>query len=153
MISDPIHAIVKKLIRKTVDIIAGHYRPLKIEKLKHGWKNKEIEILYNQFDEMIQWESAAWTPVADGDDYNRKLYHGIRDIVCVLLDEDTHYILRFFYFIELINRDYDKYNIEMHNHKAYWNWEAIKKALLELSPNERNPKTIAEVVKRWQRRT
>ena len=111
-----IHDVSKQFIRKTVGYLGKRYTPIVKEKLEKGFSNPEIKLLYDNWTEIIEIEDYADKP----EDANFKLFTQMRDIVCTILDEDSFYLLRFFYLMELFHRDYEKYNIEMHKMRAYW---------------------------------
>lgn len=103
-----------------------------------GWVNPEIGILWNEFGELIEKEKILWDikddTTASGEQINRneRFWRNLRIIVCMTLDEDSYYVLRLFYMVELIVRDYKLYNIEeVHRHKAYWNWEEVRLKIQE----------------------
>ena len=123
--------VVKAAIYKAVNIIADRCKPLYNERKKNGWLNPEVGVLDSHFEEIIEDEEAiAWKhPLNDG--RHRSLYRGIQMIATTILDQDSFYLRRFFRFIGLVNRDYEKYRIQYHVERTDLMYEVIKAALLE----------------------
>jgi hypothetical protein len=140
MLGELLHGTSKKMMRSSVGLLSKTFDPIIKRKMDQGWINPEIEILWDNIGEIIEKEEKAWTRDEQrhrdkhGEkeyvNRDREFWHNLRKILCCLLDEDTYYLLRFFYLIEIFNRDYDKYRIEMHRERAYWNWEEIKAGLM-----------------------
>src|SRR3990167_809127 len=127
-----LHKIAKRIIRKTVSFVAKQLAKTIERKQREGWIYPEVALLYLNFNELISKDAWKWYGHKDWDE---DLWLNARDILCVLLDEDSYYTLRFFYLLEILNRDYDKYNISMHKNRAYWNWDEIFKGLKEGDPH------------------
>jgi len=53
----------------------------------------------------------------------------MRAVICCMLDEDSVYLLRFSTCSRSCFRDQEKYRIEFHKHRAYWDWEEVMRHL------------------------
>ena len=128
------HHLSKPILLNSVGYLSAMLEDVIREKKEKGWVNPEIGILYSNFTEMIEKDYPIME-VEDGKyDHIRRFYCGVRDILCAILDEDSHYFLRFLYMLEILHRDYDLYRIEMHKEKVYWDWEIIIKGLMDDDP-------------------
>jgi len=117
-----LHGAVKTVAPAALGHLAAMTKPIIDDKQKNGWINPEVEIVYEIFTELM----ARDEPIRkEGDDYLRNLFTYFRDVVCVFADEDSHYLLRMFYLIELLHERYPDFRIEWHKNKAYWDWEQL----------------------------
>ena len=124
-----LHTISKPVIRKILKYVADSYKPIINKKKEKGFVNPEMQVFYDEWTELIDMQMDQWT---GPEDKNYKMYHALRDIMCCILDEDSHYLLRFFYLIEMIHRDREKYRISMHRSRAYWHNEEEKKKIHDI---------------------
>lgn len=120
---------------------AKHYKPIYEKKIKEGWINPEIGLIHDIFGEIIDKEEIVWLrqdaqnadQILLNDDItinrNRELWHSIRMIVCCLFDEDSYYMLRMLFLLDALFRNQDKFRMEMHKSRAYWNWDEIKQKI------------------------
>lgn len=129
-----VHHLSKPILLNSMGYLSAMLEDIIKEKKKNGWVNPEIELLYNNMTEVLEKDYPIEEKEDGKYDHIRRFYSSTRDVLCTILDEDSHYLLRFFYFIEILNRDYDKYNIEMHRNKVYWNWEIIMRGLTKDDP-------------------
>lgn len=120
-----IEAAVTAIYKECEDIIKG--------KMEKGWQNPEIKLLYENWGEVIEKDKNVFKSEQEYD-HIRDFMSKLRAIVCCQLDEDSHFTLRFFYFLEVLFRDQEKYRIEWHKNRAYWDWEKIKRDLTEHDP-------------------
>lgn len=134
-----LHKIVKPLIRGAIETNGRMLNPIVEQKKKHGWVNPEVGMLYANLTEVIELDSKKWRAEGNFPNSDYLMFCNLRDTLCVVLDEDSHYLLRFFYLVEILNRDYPDYRIEMHKQKAYWNWPEVMEG-------------IRKEVKEWQSR-
>ena len=72
-------------------------------KLEGQWCNSESQLLY------ICWTNAI--EATELDEQHKALLTASRDVVCVVLDEDSHYRLRMFYFLEKLFEKKETINI------------------------------------------
>lgn len=132
-----LHDFTKWAIRRAVRKIARRMRPVTEWKLKKGWVNPEIGLLYDDFNWLISLDEAPTEPGAfrGPDDKNRALFQDLRDIMCVMLDEDTHYGIRFWVLMHRIHekRWEEAYSIAMNRSNAFFNYREIYAGLLERS--------------------
>ena len=120
-----IHKVMKPIIMNAMSYMNGVVDNVIAEKVKNdSWINPEVKILYEIFSEIIAQDKILRLDEKENDSV-RAFYCNMRDTSCVILDEDSHYLLRFFLFVELIHENYPKFRIEMHKNRAYWNWEQI----------------------------
>lgn len=99
-----------------------------------GWINPEIKVLWDLWEELIEKEKIVWQNTGSGNvdkdkpeiNRNERFWKNLRVLVCITLDEDSYYVVRFFYFLELLFANQDKFNIEYHKKRAYWNLEEFK---------------------------
>lgn len=135
------HGQAKNWIRELVNMIGESKQMQEILARKlgdPGWINPEIQFIYEEvFGQIIEKEKILWTAkndkTEDGKeiDRNERFWKNLRNVVCVFLDEDSYYVLRAFYAIDIILMNPEKFNIENHKRKAYWDWEAYRAQLLE----------------------
>lgn len=103
-----------------------------------GWINPEVQFLHDFiFQAIIDKEKLAWQlgDMARGYhvDANPKFWENFRKIVCVTLDEDSYYTLRYLYAVDEILENPEAFNLAMHKNKAYWEWEDMKIRLMEMA--------------------
>lgn len=120
-----LHKPVKIFIRWAVNKLAEKKMNNIIEyKKREGWVNPEIEQLYSDFMAVCaRYEGRAWQTE---DDYNRRFFHNLFNCVCVMLDEDTYYLLMFLWLLAQIQSNIDKYRLPDHKKAIYWEWEQHK---------------------------
>lgn len=133
-----IHHVSKPIIINSVGYLYGAIKPTIERKFKEGWANPEMEILWNNWQEVVEMDYPVSEDVDGKYDHIRQFYDRLGKIMCTLLDEDSHFLLRFFYFIEVLYRDYPKYRIAMHKERAYWHWETIMEGIREEHPDWEN---------------
>ena len=125
-----LHFDFKRMLRNFVNYaVEKKIGPIADKKRADGWINPEIKILHDEiFGKMLEQEKIGWqwwNAQGKNTEREEKFWENMRDAMCVTLDEDSHYLLRFFYMIELLHENYPKFRIEMHKQRAYWNWEKL----------------------------
>jgi hypothetical protein len=87
-----------------------------------------MKILYDDLTEVIS--KCRYGPdEIKNNDGNYKFFSDVRDIFCTLMDEDSYYLLRFYYWLDLTFEHENRYRIAHHKMRPYWNWEQISDAL------------------------
>jgi hypothetical protein len=95
--------MVKAVFLNAVSYTDGICSSVVEEKLKHGFVNPEMKVLYDIFTDIITVDEQMRNK---GQDHIRDMYTGLRNIVVVTLDEDSHYFTRFLMFCHLIHDRY-----------------------------------------------
>lgn len=101
----------------------------------HGWVNPEAKLLYDILSEIIKRDEILRK---GDDDHIKRMWMNIRDITCVVMDEDTHYMLRVLYLVELLNKMYPEFRIQSHRNRAYWNWDTLYAQLQKEMENDKD---------------
>lgn len=125
-----IHKLAKPIMMNAMSYMDGALDGIIEEKQKNGWVNPEVKILFDIFTEIMERDEVCRLPNEQYDPI-RGFMTNLRNVTCTVLDEDSHYLLRLFYFIELVNERYPDFRIEMHKKRAYWDWENIYANLLK----------------------
>lgn len=134
-----LHRISKRFIRWSVNKLAESMLKdvIKYKKDK-GWINPEVELTYNLMTEMcMKQEGTAWVTE---DDYNRRLWYNFRDVVCTIMDEDSYYLVKYFWFLELLFAHEKEFRIGFHKKRIYWDYERYKKEIQKELKNVREKK-------------
>lgn len=118
--------MVKAIFLNAVSYADGVTHDVAEEKNKNGWINPEIKILYDIFTEIIEQDERMRNK---GEDHVRDLYTGLRNVVCVTLDEDSHYLLRFFLFCDLLNEHREEFAAAHKKNKWITDWERMREEL------------------------
>jgi hypothetical protein len=110
-----LHDLSKWAIRKAIQRERKRIQPvLDYYASEHGeWLNPDIKQLYEDFNWLISLEELPnqYGGFQKGEDVNRDMFHDLRDIMCVHLDQDTHYHLRFMALIYRIHANWPAYEI------------------------------------------
>jgi len=117
-----VNKMSKPIMMNALSYMDGAMHDITMEKKARGWVNPETQILWEIFTEIMDRDKC----IRKGDneyDPIRLVFENMRNVTCTMLDEDSHYFLRFLYFIELVNERYADFKIATHKNKAYWNWE------------------------------
>lgn len=128
-----IHNLAKPLLEGVVTAVYKECEDILRGKAEKGWQNPEIELLYNLWGEVLDRDISMRKGTEEWD-HIRDVMGKLRAIVCVQLDEDSHFTLRAFYLIDSIIMNADKFNIEFHKKRAYWDegsWRAMVKKITE----------------------
>jgi len=125
------HWFAKPLVESMIRTLARECEPILAHKMKTGWQNPEIKLLYDHLTEVIEKDNRTFLPTYD---HVKDAGTGFRNVMCCILDEDSHFTLRWFYFLDILFRDKEKYNLEWHKNKAYWDWEKIREELMKGDP-------------------
>ena|SRR3990167_3341861 len=122
-----LHGASKWMIRRAVDAIAKKMQPVIEYKRREGWLNPEIKQLYDDINWLIACDDHTRAHDNGGGDADRRLWNNIRDILCVQLDEDTYYNIRFWVLMHRIHdlRWNEAYDIALNRANAYWNYAEI----------------------------
>ncbi len=133
-----LHHAFKPVIRKTIDFIYNrYYKEIYAKKMNEGWINQELALLHDELEELFEKEYRHDKTKRNPDGtWNLKhkdmrMFYNIRAIALCLLDEDTFYIMRWFYLMECMHRDWDKYQERLYKTHAYWDWNEIMAHLKE----------------------
>lgn len=124
-----LHRCGKKFLRFAIDKLANNIMKDVIEyKKAKGWHNQEVKILYDDLTEVIRACRHGEDEVKNNTG-NYKVYCDVRDIFCTIMDEDSYYLLRFFYFLDLTFEHENRYRMAHHKARVYWRWEEIADVL------------------------
>lgn len=124
-----LHRCAKMFIRFAIDKLANKImKDVIAYKKANGWHNPEVKIMYEDLTEVIRACKHGEEEVRTNTG-NYKAYSDIRDILCTILDEDSYYLLRFFYFLDLTFEHENRYRIAHHKQRVYWRWEDIAAVL------------------------
>lgn len=116
----------KAIFLNAVSYTDGVMAPIAEEKNKNGWVNPEMKILYDIFTDIIACDEPLRK---QGQDHIRDLYTGLRNLVCVTLDEDSHYLARFYFFCYLIHKHYPELDDAFQRSKLVYKWDEQAKWL------------------------
>lgn len=140
------HGQMKNWVRNFVNKIgeSKEMRQILERKLKDGWINPEIEMLWKWLGELAAQEEPLWKALndqtVDGKQINRnqRFWENFRTVLCCSLDEDSYYVLRYLYLLELIQRDNAELNsqLNVHKRKIYWKWDVVKAVILNEAEKE-----------------
>lgn len=132
-----LHDITKWAIRRSVHGIAKKLKPVTDYKMKTGWINPEVGLLYDDLTWLIRMDENGGKDHIGGftggeNDANRRFFTDLRDIVTTILDEDTHYNIRFWVLQHRIheNRWNEAYNIAFNRSNAFFNYRQIYQDLI-----------------------
>lgn len=124
-----LHRCGKKFLRWAIKQLTHRIMKDVIEyKKKNGWINQEVKILYDDLTEVIRSGRYEEHEIKNNEG-NYRMYSDVRDLLCVLLDEDSYYLLRFFYFLDLTFEHENRYRLAHHKARVYWHWEEIADVL------------------------
>lgn len=106
-----LHDTTKWMIHRYVDSVHKKMKPVIEYKIKTGWINEQVEQLYKDWTWVIELDKREEAKKFGGfrgpADKNLQLFEKMRDIACVILDEDTHYSMRAFMFLAKVNDGWD----------------------------------------------
>ena len=133
-----LHWHSKPVIRAAVHMIySRYYRKVYVQKIEKGWLNAEIALLHDEIEFMFvkEYEHDQTKRNSDGT-WNLKhkdmrMFYEMRAIMCVLLDEDTFYLLRFLFLAMMIHEDWEEYKKRMFVTVAYWDKMRILREIRE----------------------
>lgn len=131
-----LHKVGKQFIRFAVNFLAEHILASVIRyKKETGWLNPEIQIFYEDISRIIEIEEARWTwgGKKPKGEYNadRRLWTNIRDVLCILLDEDSFYFLRFIYLLSFTFEHAELYDKAMSFSRIYWDRDKFRRWFCE----------------------
>jgi len=134
-----LHFVFKQGVRLALNFAAEHaLRSVLDAKEKNGYANPEVTVYREMLDEMYRRNEVCWIDSPNQKNQDRRLWKNSIRLVCLMLDEDSYYLLRTFYLIEMLHYNYDRLQIEMHKKRAYWNWEEMRAEILaSLGPFEK----------------
>src|SRR3990167_11106244 len=124
-----LHKMCKAIVMNAMSYMNGITEQVIKDKVeKNLWVNPQIKILYEIFTEIIERDEIARKA---GDDPIRTFYINMRDTACAILDEDSHYLLRFFLFWELMHERYPEFRACTTTGRAaeIYKWELTYEAL------------------------
>src|SRR3990167_9084212 len=109
-----LHKVMKPIIMNSLGYLSSIAEDIIKEKVKNNlWINPEVKMLYEILNEVIAQDKILRLPEGQYDPI-RSFYENLRDTVCVILDEDSHFTLRYLLVIALIIDNSEKFRIEMH---------------------------------------
>lgn len=127
-----LHKMAKAIVMNAMSYMNGVVDQIIKDKVeKDLWLNPQVKLLYEIFTEIIENDEICRADSPH--DPVRAFYMNMRDTACAILDEDTHYLMRFFYFWELMNEKYPEFKAcftTARGLQAYeWErtWEGLKK--------------------------
>lgn len=126
-----LHDFSKWAIRESVEKIWTKMKPVIEYKIKTGWINPEIGKLYEDLTYVINFYEDDKYGFKGPDDKNRKFFHHLRDILCVQLDEDTHYLLFVGMVMQRMFEQKEEYEALMNRSNAFFRWREIYNGLKE----------------------
>jgi len=129
-----VHKLSKPILINSIGYLRDMFKDVIAEKEIRGWVNPEAKLLYDLFTIIIERDEIMR---GDENDHIRQFWLNTRDIGTTIVDEDSHYMLRLLYFIELVHEFYPLFKIEMHRNRAYWDWEHIFAGLQKNEPNDK----------------
>lgn len=131
-----LHRQSKPVIRWAIHMIySKYYHEIYAHKLTNGWLNQEIVLLHDELEFMFvkEYEHDKTKRNDDGTwnlkHKDMKTFYELRAIICVMLDEDTFYLLRFLFMAMMIHEDWDEYKKRMFITAAYWDKYKIIKEI------------------------
>jgi hypothetical protein len=136
-----LHSMLKPLLRIGIAVMFRCIKGAYEKKVREGWINPECGILHDEMEEIIRsnwrYNKKMWIGESmcghighlNYKDKDVKMWTKARAIACTLLDEDSYYLLRWFQLLDIQFRDQEKFRLEMHKKRAYWNWQEIRDLL------------------------
>ena len=135
-----LHDTTKWMIRTAITAIYRKMKPVIDYKLKEGWINPYVGQLYKDWTWTIQLDERKSNTKIGGfkgsDDKNRTMFHNMRDIVCTLLDEDTHYGIRVGVMMFRMHENWDKYEIAANSANEFMRYREMYERLKDIKDTD-----------------
>lgn len=129
-----VHKLSKPILINSLGYLRDMFKDVIAEKQVKGWVNPEAQILYDIITVIMERDEI----MRGGEgDHIRQFWANARDIGVTIADEDSHYMLRFLYLIELLHEFYPLFKIEMHRARAYWDIEQITEGMKKNDPQDK----------------
>jgi len=140
-----LHDTSKWMIKSFISALHNKMKPVIKYKLENGWINPSIEQFYKdwtwviELDEKPEHRGIGGFGLGDKDP-NRIMFYKMRDIGCVILDEDTHYAIRMMMVLNKIHDNWKEYEIQSNQANALFKYMDIYTRLKDLEEIEKQDK-------------
>lgn len=131
------HDSGKLMIRKLLKIVHGKYEPVIKYKHETGWIKDHVAAWEEAVDWVISLDempiNKSMFNFTGPDDPNRLFFLRLKDLFCVMMDEDTHYDIRVLLVMKWVHEHWDRFERSAEQAYQLANFGNLYKDLLEFT--------------------
>ena len=117
-----IHGLMKSTIVGGLGLAANCAREMYEIKVKNGFVQQPARIFNEAFDELIKIDEGIRAP---GYDYIRNAYRDLQTIFVVMMDEDTHFLMRGLLWHEIMFKKRDAMAEALIANEKFFKWQDV----------------------------